>query len=264
MTTSHPRRALAEAEAAAWLDLHRDWAKGLPAELATCSVSGRGPAPAEQATPWRERNPGTCDSSPLPWWRQSSTEAGRWSELAATDGMDNSKRALALSAAQLAQRAAQARSHPLATLERLSGTHRRMSQPVRLPEGYTTPASRDTLRWSSLARRNALLEASKGALKQTTPVLGERVPAALRYDSKVDGYRRSRGVVQSFAEVDATDTCWQEQLSAAELKQWLVLHLTAKETEALEQRAYGEAQSDRSGQTLARAQRKAQAAVAAL
>ena len=41
MTNSiHPRRALAESEAAAWLDLHSDWAKGMPAEVRDTSIKG--------------------------------------------------------------------------------------------------------------------------------------------------------------------------------------------------------------------------------
>lgn len=261
--TTHPRRALAEAEAAAWLDLHRDWAKGLPAEVATCSVSGRGPAPVEQKDDWRTRQPGQCSSSPLPWWRQAGSEAGRWSELTAYDGLDDSERVLGLSAAQLAHRAAQAQQQLAPTLERVSGARRRLSQAQRTPEGYSTPASRDVIGWSSFSRRQALGEVERsGALRQTTPVLGERVSAALGYDTRVDGYRRRTGVLQNFAEVDAIDNRWQEQLAAAELQGWLVLHLTAKEVEALEQRAHGEAVTDR--HTLARAQRKAKEALAAL
>lgn len=40
MTNIHPRRALAESEAAAWLDLHADWAAGLPAEVRDTTVKG--------------------------------------------------------------------------------------------------------------------------------------------------------------------------------------------------------------------------------
>ena len=41
MTTSiHPRRALAESEAQAWLDLHANWAAGLPAEVRDTSIRG--------------------------------------------------------------------------------------------------------------------------------------------------------------------------------------------------------------------------------
>jgi hypothetical protein len=260
--TTHPRRALAEAEAAAWLDLHRDWAKGSPAEVATCSVTGRGPAPIELQGNWRDRQAGHCNSNPLPWWRQASSESSRWSEVSAYDGLDDSERVLGLSAAQLAHRAAQGQSQLAPTLERVNGSRRRLSQEQRTPEGYITPASRDAISWSSLSRRQALSEVAKaGQLKQTTPVQGERVSAALGYDSRVDGYRRRAGVLQNFAEVDAADTRWQEGLAVAELQGWLVLHLTAKEVEALEQRAHGEAVADR--HTLARAQRKAQEALAA-
>ena len=55
------------------------------------------------------------------------------------------------------------------------------------------------------------------------------------------------------------DRRWAEELAAAELREVLLLHLTAKEVEALEQRANGEAVTDR--HTLARAQSKAQAAL---
>ena len=57
------------------------------------------------------------------------------------------------------------------------------------------------------------------------------------------------------------DRRWAEELAAAELREVLVLHLTAKEVEALEQRANSQPQTDRSGATLARAQRKAKAAL---
>ena len=41
MTISiHPRRALAESEAQAWLNLHADWAAGLPAEVRDTSIRG--------------------------------------------------------------------------------------------------------------------------------------------------------------------------------------------------------------------------------
>ena len=259
--TTHPRRALAEAEAAAWLDLHRDWAKGSPAEVATCSVTGRGPAPVELQDDWRDRQPGHCNSNPLPWWRQASSESSRWAEVSAYDGLDDSERVLGLSAAQLAHRAAQGQSQLAPTLERVNGSRRRLSQEQRTPEGYSTPASRDTLRWSRSSKVTALAEAASGVLRQTTPVLGEKVPAALGYDRRADGLRRRTGVLQNFAEVDAIDNRWQEGLALSELQGWLVLHLTAKEVEALEQRAHGEAVADR--HTLARAQRKAQEALAA-
>jgi hypothetical protein len=57
---------------------------------------------------------------------------------------------------------------------------------------------------------------------------------------------------------EPADTTRESELAAAELRDWLVLHLTAKEVEALEQRANGDVVTDR--HTLARAQRKAQAA----
>lgn len=261
--TINPRRALAQSEADAWLDLHRDWAKGLPAEVATCQTRGRSCLPTELNGDWRERQPGHCDSSPLPWWRQARTEAGRWSELSGLDSTDDSERVQSLSAAQLAHRAAQEQQQQLATIERISGARRRLAQPLRAPIGYATPASRDAISWSSFSRRQALGELERsGALKQTTPLQGERVPASLGYDTRVDGYRRRTGVLQSFAEVDTIDNRWQQQLAADELQGWLVLHLTEKEVEAIEQRAHGEAVTDR--HTLARAQRKAQAAMATL
>lgn len=60
------------------------------------------------------------------------------------------------------------------------------------------------------------------------------------------------------------DPRWTAQLAEAEFLQWLRLEagLTDREVEALQQRAAGTAQSDRSGATLARAQRRAQAALA--
>ena len=60
---------------------------------------------------------------------------------------------------------------------------------------------------------------------------------------------------------EPTDDSRASEMAAAELREWLVLHLTAKEVEALEQRANSEPQRDRTGETLARAQRKAQASL---
>ena len=58
---------------------------------------------------------------------------------------------------------------------------------------------------------------------------------------------------------EPTDDSRASEMAAAELREWLVLHLTAKEVEALELRANGEPVPDR--HVLARAQRKAQAAL---
>lgn len=58
------------------------------------------------------------------------------------------------------------------------------------------------------------------------------------------------------------DRRWAEELAAEELREVLLLHLTAKEVEALEREAAGLPQVTRSNRdTLARAQRKAQAAL---
>lgn len=58
------------------------------------------------------------------------------------------------------------------------------------------------------------------------------------------------------------DRRWAEELAATELREVLLLHLTAKEVEALEREAAGVPQGTRSNRdTLARAQRKAQAAL---
>jgi hypothetical protein len=64
-------------------------------------------------------------------------------------------------------------------------------------------------------------------------------------------------------ELDA-DRSWAARLAAAELLEWLRLEagLSELELEALQQRAAGVPQSDRSGAALARAQRRARAALA--
>jgi hypothetical protein len=136
------------------------------------------------------------------------------------------------------------------------------------------PAAGEPLPLRGRALR-AVAQQGTEQLLDTTAVLGQPVPVSLQFRSvPVAGmtgsgegfaYRRRAGVTQAFADLSGhADTGWMDQLAAAELLEWLRLEagLTALEVEAIQQRAAGIAQSDRSGATLARAQRRARAAVA--
>ena len=82
------------------------------------------------------------------------------------------------------------------------------------------------------------------------------------FTREVEGHRPDF----SFEEERDPDTSWQGQLAEAELLEWLRLEagLTVLEIEALQRRAAGVAQPTRSDrETLARAQRRAQAALVA-
>jgi hypothetical protein len=103
-------------------------------------------------------------------------------------------------------------------------------------------------------------------LRPVTVAMGDRVPAAMRYDRHLD-QRGDRCATHSMADLSGyADTSWQEQMAAAELLAWLRLEagLTERELEALQCRAAGLPQPTRSDrETLARAQRRARAALLA-
>lgn len=98
-------------------------------------------------------------------------------------------------------------------------------------------------------------------LRDVTVVLGQRVPSALTYDRHCD-QRGDRCATHSMADLSGhADFSWMSQLAAAELLEWLRLDagLTDRELEALQLRAAGAAVPDR--HCLARAQRRARAAL---
>jgi hypothetical protein len=94
--------------------------------------------------------------------------------------------------------------------------------------------------------------------------MGQRVPGAMTYDQHTVDSRRYATEVYPDLDRLGVDTSWMAQLAETELLEWLRLEagLTALEIESLQQRAAGVAQSDRSGATLARAQRRARVAMA--
>ena len=59
----HWKALAAEAEAAAWREENKDWAKGLPAEVSGCKVTGT----ASTVTPGWDQ---------LPWWRMDGKKVG--------------------------------------------------------------------------------------------------------------------------------------------------------------------------------------------
>ena len=221
MTNIHPRRAQAESEAAAWLDLHSDWAKGLPAEVRDTAVKGE------------LFHDCLGDGWDTLWWKSTT------SDLKAVTTKPKSTTPRCSIDSDYEQ--------SLPTIER------RTVQTGRLGD------------YGVSIKPPVRIVARTGTeqLKETTTVLGQRVPGALTYDKRIDGRRRS-GVVQSFPDLDraGVDVNWMQQLAYDELISWLRLsaELTDKEVESLEKRAAGQAVPDR--HCLARAQRKAQAALA--
>jgi len=227
MTTIHPRRALAEAEAAAWLELHADWSRGLPAEVRDTSVIG-----TETISHF--------DGRDLPWYRMDGARIGAPAPRVESS-VDRSPRGH--------------RSHPLQGWGPTPTTGGRLPMPA---AGAPLPLRGRALR--------AVAQQGTEQLRPVTVVMGERVPAAMRCDRRAEGDTRHQGVTQAFADLSGhADTSWMDQLAAAELLSWLRLEagLTEREIESLQQRAVGVAQSDRSGATLARAQRRARRALAA-
>ena len=219
MTNIHPRRALAESEAAAWLELHEDWSKGLPAEVRDTSVKGE----------------------------LFHDHLG--------DGWDN------LWFRSAADKAAPA-AKPKSTTPRCSiDSDYEQSLPTIERRTVHTDCLGD---YGVTIKPPVRIVARTGTehLKETTTVLGQRVPGALTYDRKVQ-QRGDR--CATFAASDFSfrpDSTWMQQLAYNELISWLRLEaeLTDKEIESLEKRAAGQAVPDR--HCLARAQRKAQAALA--
>ena len=119
------------------------------------------------------------------------------------------------------------------------------------------------------AKRQALIEMEKGCLRQTTPILGQRVPGHFRYDRRTDYAKQTISLNRTcsihelmvddeeplvFADVRPTNL---ELIGLEDLWSLLRSLLTAKEMEALVNRYDGVAQPDRNGRyALERAQRK--------
>lgn len=223
MTTSvHPRRALAEAEAAAWLDLHRDWAQGLPAEIRDTTVRGE------------LFHDHLGDGWDTVWWHSTA------SDHAAPTAPTTSTTPRCVIDSDYDQ--------SLPTIER------RQVQTGRLGDYGVEPS----------APAHIVSRAGTEQLRDVTVVFGQRVPGHLTYDRRVQG-RGDR--CATFASADLSyyaDESWMQQLAADELISWLRIEAgcTEREIEALQLRAAGIAQRDRSGQTLQRAMRRAQAAMA--
>lgn len=217
----HPRRALAESEAQAWLDLNNDWAKGLPADVRDTSIKGE---------LFHDHIGDGWDNL---WWHSTASDLKK-----AQAKPTNSTPRCAVDSDY---------DQSLPTIER------RTIQTGRVGDYRVEPK----------APARIVSRAGTEQLKETTVVLGERVPGAMTYDRCIDGTRRS-GVVQSFPDLDraGVDVNWMQRLAYDELISWLRLEaeLTDKEIEALERRAAGQAVPDR--HCLARAQRKARLALA--
>ena len=249
MTTVHPRRALAEAEAAAWLELHSDWCRGLPAEVRDTSVIGELFHPLI-GDGWTTQS----------WHQAPRPESRRFRSVGTREHFGHTFRVERMIEAPAVRRAPVRDCSTSGPLPTTSG---------RLP--MPAPGAPLPMRGRAL---HAVACESTEQLRPVTVVMGERVPESLQFRSvpaagaggSAEGfaYQRRSGVTQAFADLSGhADTSWMDQLAATELLSWLQVEhmLTDREAEALRQRAAGAAQSDRSGATLARAQRRASAAL---
>ena len=123
------------------------------------------------------------------------------------------------------------------------------------------------------AKRQALKEVNSGGLRPVTILLGQRLPFHLSIQKRQDYAKQtiSQNRTCSIQELMVDD---EEPLVFADDRPtnleliglddlWSLLRsrLTAKEMEALDEKVTGVAQSDRSGQNLARARRKAEEAL---
>ena len=260
MTTVHPRRALAEAEAAAWLERHADWCRGLPAEVRDTSVIGTETTSGDgRSLPWY-RMDGAFTGSPAPMgyvpqglsdWAPGWERWYGWGLSGDEWGSDE-------------RRGPASVVRPASTPDAREGRRDRsgwgesaVSAPI-----TDAPAAGEPLPLRGRALRAVGREDTE-QLRDVTVVLGHRVPGAMTYDRHVQ-YDADRYVTHSMADLSGhADTSWMDQLASAELLEWLRLEarLTDRELEALQQRAAGAAVPDR--HCLARAQRRAQAALLA-
>lgn len=218
----HVRRALAEAEAAAWLDLHSDWSSGLPADVRDTTVRGQ------------LFHDCAGDGWDTLWWQSTASDldapAARTTSTTPRCAVDSDY------------------EQSMPTIER----HRAFTG--RLGDYGIEPT----------APSSVVARAGTEHLLPVTVVLGDRVPGGLTFDQRTVG-RGDR--CATFATDDMSfhaDTTWMQQLAYDELVSWLRLEAgcTDLEVDALERRAARVAQRDASGQTLARAQRRARAALA--
>jgi hypothetical protein len=262
-TTVHPRRALAEAEAAAWLEEHADWCRGLPAEVRDTSVIGAETTSGDgRSMPWY-RMDGAFTGSPAPMgyepqglsdWAPGWERWYGWGLSGDEWGADE-------------RRGPAGVVRPAASPAPAVGRRDRSGWGESAPSAPITdaPAAGEGFPFRGRALR-AVGRQGTEQLRDVTVVLGQRVPSSLTYDRHVDGTRRS-GVVQAYGDLDrlGVDGRWMQRLAYDELVSWLRLEaqLTDREIESLERRAAGVAQPTRSDrETLARAQRRARAALA--
>jgi len=220
--TIHTRRALAEAEAAAWLELHADWCRGLPAEVRDTSVIGTETTSGDgRSMPWY-RMDGAFTGSPAPRVEASVDRSPRGHRAHPLQGWGESVASAPITDAPVAGEPAPLRGRALRAVGR-QGTEQ---------------------------------------LRDVTVVLGQRVPGTLTYDRHVDqrGDRCMTHAAADLS--GYSDVSWMQQLAYDELVSWLRLEaqLTEREIEALQQRAAGVPVTDR--HCLARAQRRARLALA--
>lgn len=229
----HPRRALAESEAAAWLELHSDWAQGLPAaELPDIQVRGRlfhdhigdgwGPV-GPQAPARRVERPARVT-------RRGDITVTR---VLPTPSQPSSRPVPCVPDSAYDQ------ALPTISRERVHGETAFLFDPQF--EAYDA----DSHRWGLGARRSALGQIARtGRLAETTTLVDQRVPRELLYDVAADcAIRRTTRVVRASAldfvpDALARPSDAMRQLALSELREWLVLgaELTTAEADAVTRR----------------------------
>ena len=234
----HPRRALAESEAAAWLDLHKDWASGLPAEVRDTSIKGE------------LFHAHLGDGTDTLWWQSTASDLKK-----AEQKPTSTTPSCAVDSDY---------DQSLPTIERRTvqtncvGNYGIASKP---PVRVVARAGTEQLKQITPVMGE----------KVSTSMLFPSVPrqkgnGQSEHSHLFEALDSHRYRTQAYACLEGTvDSSWQEQMAAAELISWLRLQaeLTDKEVEALERRAAGMAQPTRSArETLSRAQRKARLALA--
>lgn len=242
MTNIHPRRAQAESEAAAWLDLHSDWAAGLPAaEVPSVSVRGRL----------------FHDHIGDGWGSVGHQAPAKRIERPSKTTVRNGVRVTRITPTQTAPLQDSVPCVPDSAYDESLPTISRESirlQPAFLFDSAFHAPDHESQRWALGARRSALGQLDRtGHLAETTTVIGQRVPTAMLYDVAADcAIRKTTRVVHTSAfdklPEPIAPSIELAQLAADELIEWLRLEvkLTDKEVQAIERRAAGEPQPTRS------------------
>jgi hypothetical protein len=260
MTSPHPRRALAQSEADAWLDLHSDWSKGLPADVRDTSVIGEVSA--------------SGDGRSLPWYRFDGAFVGapgpRGYEPLGLSGSECPRRITGDEPKRTSTYEGPIHGTATEPVDYAALDHERRivhDLPADLLVQFSTPAmplpTIDLQEFPDTSRRAVRARAAEDTrqFSAVTSVTDQRVPSRLTYDQHSVDSRRYRTAAYADLSGHLDHSC-PDQLAYDELVAWLRIEAgcTHREVEALERRAAGQPVPDR--HCLIRAQRRAQAALA--